>query len=118
MKKKETFEVELVNDEVKQQDFKAIPKVAYKNDPTTALSMILPKVIMVQDVRKCYNGKVGAIRDIEIRQAYEKLCENRVFKEEFKIVERKGLTRAQDFPTVFKIEWIKIVLSRVHDGCL
>ena len=38
--------------------------------------------------------------------------------EEFKIVERKGLTCALEFPTIFKIEWIKIVLSRIHDGCL
>ena len=54
--------------------------------------MILPKVIMVQDVRKWYNYKVGVIFDIEIRQAYDKLCENSVLKQEFKIVERKGLT--------------------------
>ena len=25
---------------------------------------------------------------------------------------------ALDFPTVFKIEWIRIVLRRIHDGCL
>ena len=38
-----------------------------------------------------------------------------MLKEENKIVERKGLTRALDFPNVFKTEWIKIVLSRIHD---
>lgn len=55
---------------------------------------------------------------MEIRQAYDKLCENGVLKEEFQIFERKGLTRALDFPTIFKTEWIRIVLSRTHDGCL
>ena len=55
---------------------------------------------------------------MEIREAYEKLCENEIFKEEYKIVEMKGLTHALDFPTVFKIEWIRIVLSRIHDGSL
>ena len=118
MKEKGTFEVQLVRNEVKQQDFKAIPKFSYKNNLAGVLSMISPKVIMVQYVRKFYNGKFGAIGDMEIRQAYEKLCENRVLKEEFKIVERKGLTRALDFPTVFKTEWIKIVLSIIHDGCM
>ena len=49
---------------------------------------------------------------------YDKLFENRVLKEEFQIVERKGLTRILDFPTVFKMEWIRVVLSRIHDGCL
>ena len=53
-----------------------------------------------------------------VRQAYDKLCENEVLKEEFKIVERKDLTCALEFPTVFKIEWIKLVLRIMHDGCL
>ena len=80
--------------------------------------MIPPKVIMVQDVKKCYNCKIGGIGDMEISQAYEKLCENDILKEEFKIVERKGLTHAPDFPTMFKIEWIGIILSIIHEGCL
>lgn len=75
-KDKEQFEVQLVSNEVKQLDFRAIPEVAYKNDPAGALSIIPPKVVMVQDVRKCYNYKVGGIGDMEIRQAYEKLCES------------------------------------------
>ena len=61
---------------------------------------------------------MGSIGDMEIRETYEKLCENRVLKYEFKIVERKGLTRALDFPNVFKNAWIKIVLSRIHDNSM
>ena len=61
----------------------------YKKDPLGALSMIPPNVIMVQDVRKCYNYKIGGIGDMEIREAYDKLCKNGVLKEEFKIVKRK-----------------------------
>ena len=71
---------------------------------------------MVQDVRICYNCKIGAIGDMKIREAYNNLCENEVLKEENQIVERKGLTHALDFPTVFKTKWIRIVLSRIHDG--
>ena len=48
---------------------------------------------------------------MEIREAYDRLCENNILKEEYKIVEKKGLTRALDFPSVFKTEWIRIVLS-------
>ena len=55
---------------------------------------------------------------MEMRQTYDKLYEYGVLIEEFKIVERKGLTRALDFPSVFKTKWIKIVLSQIHDGCL
>ena len=41
------FEVQLVSNEVKQLDFWAILEVAYKDDPTSALSMIPPKVVMI-----------------------------------------------------------------------
>lgn len=112
------FEVQLVLDEVKQPNFRPILEVAYKIDPVGALSIISPKFVMVENVRRCYNYKIGAIRDIEIREAYEKLCKYGVLKEEFQIIEKKGLTHALDFLTVFKTEWIRIMLSRIHDGSL
>lgn len=80
---KEPLEVQLVSNEVNQPDFCPILEVAYKNDPAGALSIIPPKVVMVQDVRRCYNYKAIAIGDIEIRDAYEKLCVDGVLKEEF-----------------------------------
>ena len=55
---------------------------------------------------------------MEIQQEYKKLCDIGMLKEEYNIFEKKGLTHALDFPTVFKIEWIRLVLSRIHDGCL
>ena len=115
---KELFEVQLMSNQVKQPDFWPIPEVAYKNDPTDALTIIPPKVVMVQDVRRCYNYKIGSIGDIEIREAYDKLCVNGVLKDEYKIVEKKGLTCTLEFPIVFKVEWIKLVLSRIRDGSL
>ena len=42
-----TFEVQLVRNEVKQLNFKAILEVAYKNDTVGALSMIPSKVVMI-----------------------------------------------------------------------
>ncbi len=91
--------VELVNNEVKQPVFKAILDIAYKQDPSGTLSMITSNLIMVQDVRRCYNYKIGSIGDLEIREAYDSLCENGILKEEYKIVEKKGLTRVLDFPS-------------------
>ena len=86
VKGKESHEIQLVSNEVKQPEFRPIPKVAYKNDPAGALSMISNKVVMVQDVRKCYNCKIGAIGDLEITNAYDKLCDNGKLKDEFSIV--------------------------------
>lgn len=117
-KGKGDHEVQLVRNEVNQPDFRPIPEVAYRNDPAGALSIIPNKVIMVQVVRKYYNYKTGAISDLEINQAYEKLCVDGVLKDEYKIMERKGLTRALVFPTAFKSKWVRIVMSRIHDGIL
>ena len=113
---KGSHKIQLVSNQVKQLEFKPISKVAYKNDPIGALSAILDKVVMVQDVWRCYNCKVGAIGDLEIANAFEKLCEDGKLKDEFAIVEKKKLTKALAFPTVFKIECIRIFLSRIHDG--
>lgn len=71
---------------------------------------------MIQDVRCCYMGNMGELGDMEIRDAYKKLCDNGVLREEYKIVERKGLNHALDFPQVFKTEWIQIFLSCIHDN--
>ena len=57
---------------------------------------------------KCYNCKIGAIGDLEIANAYEKLCVDEKLKDEFSIVEKKTLTKALVFPTIFKTEWIRI----------
>ena len=99
---KEPFEVQLVSNQVKQPDFFPILEVSYKNDPVSALSIIPPKVVIVQDVKRCYNYKIGAIGDMEIRESFDKLCVNRVLKDEYKIVETKGLTHALEFSTIFK----------------
>lgn len=115
-KGKEIHEIHLVSNKVKQPKFRPIPEVAYKNDPTGALSMILDKFVMVQNVRKFYNYKIGALGDLEIFNAFDKLCDNENLKDEFSIIERKGLTKALVFPSIFKTEWIRIVLSRIHDG--
>ena len=52
-KDKEPFEVQLVSNEVKQPNFRPIPEVMYKKKHVGALSIIPPKVVMFQDVRKC-----------------------------------------------------------------
>ena len=87
-----------------------------KNDPAGALSVIPNKVVMVQDVRKCYNCKIGAIEYLDIFNAFDKLCDKGILKDEFSIVEKKGLTNALVFSIIFKTEWIHIVLSQIHDG--
>ena len=59
-----------------------------------------------------------SLGDLEIQEAYNRLCVDGKLKEKYQIVKKKGLTHALDTPTVFKAEWIKIVLSYIHDGCI
>ena len=47
---------------------------------------------------------------MEIREIYGKLCENGALKEEFKIIEKKGLIHALDFPQHLQ--------NRVNQDCL
>ena len=110
-KGKDSHKVQLVSNEVKQPKFKPILEVAHKNDPVGALSVIPDKVVMVQDVRKCYNYKIGAIGDLKILQVFDKLCDKGILKDTFSMVEKKGLTYALVFLIVFNIECIRIVLS-------
>lgn len=101
---KDIFNVQLIRNDVRQPPFWAILEIAYKGDPFGALSMIPPKVLMIQDVRCCYNGKVREVGNMDIRGAYSKMCDNGFLREENKIVKQKGLTCSLDFPQMFKIE--------------
>ena len=97
---KKVLNIQLISNEIRKPNFRAI---AYKQDSSSTLLNIPPQVLMIQEVRCFYRCKVGRIGDMEIKVTYGKLFENKVLKEEFKIVERKGLTYALDFPNIFKI---------------
>ena len=73
---------------------------------------------MIHDVRKCQNYKVGSTGDLELQEAYDRLCIDGKLKEEYQIFQHKGLTHALDTPTVFKTEWIKTIVSHIHDGII
>lgn len=53
---------------------------------------------------------------MELRDAYSKLCDNEVLREDNKIVEQKALTCALDFPQMFKTKWIQIFLSYIYEN--
>ena len=86
-----------------------------KGDSSVALSSTPPRFIMIHDVRSCYMCKICEAAYFELRATYDKLCENEKLKEYNKIVVEKGLTHALNFPRNYKIEWIKVVLRKIHD---
>ena len=66
----EVFNMKLIRNDVRQPPFQEIPEIAYKGNPFGALSMIPPKVLMIQDVMCCYTWKVGSVGDMEIRDLF------------------------------------------------
>lgn len=44
------------------------------------------------------------------------MCVDGKLKDEFIIVKKKNLTKDLAFPTVFKTEWIRIFLRKIHNG--
>ena len=73
---------------------------------------------MIKDVRDCYTCNIGEVGDYKLREEYAKLCDDGVLKDELKIAQTKKLTCALNFSQNFKNEWIRIVLSHIHDGKL
>lgn len=66
--------MKFISNEIKQPTFRDILDIAYKQDPSGALSMIPPQLLMIQDVKNWYTCKIGSMGDMEIRETYEKLC--------------------------------------------
>ena len=95
-------------------NFRNIVNFEVNEDDIGALMSIPPMVLTIWDVRSCNMCKIGEIKDFEIREYYEKLCDNGILRDEHKIVIEKRLTHALGFPKVFKVEWIKIMWSCAH----
>ena len=60
--------MELIINKIRQPNLRVIPNISYKQDPSGALSMIPPRVLMIQDVRCCYICIMGSIGDIKNRK--------------------------------------------------
>lgn len=112
----EVSRIQLVkSDSCPPPKFHAILDISMKGDSMGVLSLIPPKVIMMHDVGSYYMCTIGEIGDYEIREAYDKLCNGGIMKDELKFVERKGLTCALEFSKNFKVEWINVFLRKIHD---
>ena len=105
MEAKEVTNIQLIRNEAcEPPKFKAILEIAYKANPNGALSQIHLNILMINDVRDFYMCKIGKVVNYEIREAYAKLCENGVLRDEFKITKMKKLTHSLSFMQNFKNE--------------
>lgn len=77
------------NDQSPPPNFRNLVNIDKIVDDMEVLSSIPPIVLTVQDLKLCYQFKVGEIGDFEIRETYEKLCMNGHLKDEFNIIAKK-----------------------------
>lgn len=91
------------------------PKVAFEPDDKTAFSLIPDRVMLVEDVRFFTKCCVEELGHVEIKDTYDELCTDGKLNSKYEHIKIKGLTEALTYPRVFKPQWVKFVLSRVHD---
>lgn len=78
------------------------PKVASEPDEKTIFSLILDRVLLVEDVRlfsKCHIEELG---HVEIKNTYDELCTDGKLDSRYEHIKVKGLTEALAYPCVFK----------------
>ena len=102
--------------EWKVSNFKLVPTVAEALDPNDVHSQIPPKVLPINDIWSHFKGTIQELGTFEIDAAWNELCIDGILKLEHKHLEDKGLTHITHLPWTFQIEWIRYILSWVHEG--
>ena len=77
----EVIKIQLVkSDTYPPPEFHAILEIVLKGESMGMLSLITPKVIIIHDVRSFYMYETREVGDYEIKEAYEKLCNEGTLK--------------------------------------
>lgn len=87
-------------------------------DIIDALSSVPSGVLLVEDVCSFIHCKFEDLGDKFIQDEFKGFCDNGLLKEEHMHLKTKGLSHAIDIPNQFHVDWIRYVLSRVHDWFL
>lgn len=85
---------------------------------TGALSSVPSSVLLVEDIHSYIHCKLEELGDKFIRNDLKGLCVNDQLKLEYLPLKTKGLSNVVDFPDMFHEDWVKYVLSKVHDQFL
>ena len=89
------------------------------NDSLRAFSKVSNNVLHVKDIRGYIHYKIESIEDLDIYKDLEKICRNDLsLKPELAYLERLNLVKKMFYIDFDNEEWIKIILSRVHDDLL
>lgn len=101
-----------------QPEFKIHPTKAGEINMIDALSSVPSIVLLVEDIRSYIHYKLEELGEKFIRKEFKGLCVNDQFKVEYLPLKTKGLSNAIDFPDQSHFNWVRYVLSKVHDQFL
>lgn len=103
-----------INDEPTPR-FKLYPLKVEDKENVGALSSLPLRVMLTEDIRNFIHKKVAKLEDYEINKLYNTQLRIEInLKDENKHLETKGLMQIAFFPKFIE-EWIKYVLSHVHE---
>ena len=88
--------------EWKAPNFKIVSAVVESLDPYGAQSQILPKVLLINDIRTHFKCIVQELGTLEMDNALAEMCVDGSLKPEHKHLETKGLTHIPHLPWNFK----------------
>ena len=99
--------------------FKSYPFISLVDDLVRAFLHIQDNVLHVEDIHGYIHCKMERIGDVDIHKDLEKICNNDLtLKPEYARLERLNLIKKMFYTDFENEEWVRIVLSRVHDVLL
>lgn len=82
-------------------NFKLSPTIVEMLDLVGAQSQILPKVLLVHNIRSYYKCSIQELGTHEMNEALSELCVNGILKPKHQHLEAKGLTHISHMPRNF-----------------
>ena len=90
--------------EWKAPNFKLIVAVSESLDPYSAQSQILPKVLLINDIKTHFKCTIQELRTLEMDNALAEMCVDGVLKPKHKHLEMKGLTHIPNLPRKVQVK--------------
>lgn len=101
-----------------QPEFKMHSMRAGEIDMTSALSCVPFGVLLVEDIHSIIHWKSEKLGDKFIQNEFNGFCNHDLLKAEYLHLKTNGFSNAVDFLDQFNVDWVRYVLSRVHDKFL
>lgn len=98
-------------------NFKKHPYKLLEDDPSRAFSSVPYKLLHVEDIRAYIHSNIEELGSAPMMKLYthHMICRMGSLKLEFKSIEEKGFTQFINFSVFDEPEWVKYILSRMHN---